>query len=183
MAFAFLLVSTLGWVRPASAQGPVFKHYTTQDGLPGSTVYMALQDGEGYLWFATNNGLSRFDGYEFTNFSLKEGLTQLLIWGIAEDEAGRIWLSTFNDLLYVQGDSAVHLQPEGFPSQGNHLIHHFMQEGRHLVYLQGRKQLYELEMSEAGDHFKLLPSPEPDALEQLFSRHEDEHPLLNGMPG
>ncbi|RLD55575.1 MAG: hypothetical protein DRJ05_12735, partial [Bacteroidetes bacterium] len=40
---------------------PEIKYYETKDGLPGTSVFSILQDKSGFLWFATNNGLSKFD--------------------------------------------------------------------------------------------------------------------------
>jgi len=38
-----------------------YKQFTVKDGLPGSIVYNTLQDKNGFIWFATNQGVSRFD--------------------------------------------------------------------------------------------------------------------------
>ena len=45
------------------------RHVTTADGLSGNTINELLQDRDGYIWLATNNGLSRFDGYHSVNYS------------------------------------------------------------------------------------------------------------------
>ena len=42
--------------------------YTIEDGLPQSVVETIYQDKEGFLWIATQDGISRFDGYDFENF-------------------------------------------------------------------------------------------------------------------
>ena len=59
---------------------PSFKQYTTDDGLASPEVFYILQDKEGYIWIATDNGISRFNGYEFKNFGLKDGLTENVIY-------------------------------------------------------------------------------------------------------
>ena len=56
------------------SQSPSFKKYTVEDGLPSNEVYHVIQDKKGYIWFATDNGVSRFDGYKFQNFDLEDGL-------------------------------------------------------------------------------------------------------------
>jgi ligand-binding sensor domain-containing protein len=48
----------------SAAQLPV-RSYTAADGLPGNNVRSIVKDSHGYLWFATAEGLARFDGYEF----------------------------------------------------------------------------------------------------------------------
>lgn len=70
---------------------PSFKHYTVDDGLPSSEVYQVKQDSKGYIWFATGNGVSRFNGYEFENFSMKDGLPDNTVFEIYEDSFERIW--------------------------------------------------------------------------------------------
>ncbi|MCP5026113.1 MAG: hypothetical protein GY929_07485, partial [Actinomycetia bacterium] len=49
-------------------QGVELEHLTTEDGLSHSTVWDVLQDRRGFLWFATNGLLQRYDGYELTSF-------------------------------------------------------------------------------------------------------------------
>lgn len=75
-------------------------NYTTNDGLPSPEVYTVIQDSKGFLWFGTDNGVSRFDGYAFQNFGAKEGLMDNVINGIQEDAAGRIWFSSMWGKLY-----------------------------------------------------------------------------------
>ena len=47
------------------------KSYTTADGLANNAVNRILRDSRGFLWFCTNEGLSRFDGYSFTNYGIE----------------------------------------------------------------------------------------------------------------
>ena len=44
------------------------QHLSTEDGLCSNAVSMISQDDLGFIWLATWNGLSRFDGYEFYNY-------------------------------------------------------------------------------------------------------------------
>ena len=78
------------------SQSHVYKHYGVADGLPSSEVYSAFQDSKGYMWFATDAGVSRFNGYEFENFDVSDGLTDNTVFFITEDHKGRIWFGTFN---------------------------------------------------------------------------------------
>ncbi len=88
------------------AQSHTFHHYTVEDGLPSSEVYSAFQDSKGYMWFATDAGVSRFNGYEFENFDANDGLTDNTVFLITEDYKGRIWFGTFNGkLCYFYNDS------------------------------------------------------------------------------
>ncbi|WP_432713666.1 hypothetical protein, partial [Pedobacter sp.] len=49
------------------AQTTFIQHYTTQNGLPSNNCFFSLQDKQNYLWFATDAGVSRFDGKRFEN--------------------------------------------------------------------------------------------------------------------
>ncbi|MBI5541742.1 MAG: histidine kinase [Bacteroidia bacterium] len=88
------------------AQSPVYKHYSVADGLPSSEVYHVFQDSKGYIWFATVNGVSRFDGYEFKNFSYENGLPDNSVFEIYEDYKGRIWFIPYSfKLSYFENDT------------------------------------------------------------------------------
>jgi ligand-binding sensor domain-containing protein len=50
------------------AQQLPIKRYTTDDGLPHNSINKIVRDSRGFLWFCTGDGLSRFDGYTFTNY-------------------------------------------------------------------------------------------------------------------
>lgn len=70
---------------------PSFEQYTVEDGLASSVVYQVKQDSKGYIWFATGNGVSRFNGYEFENFSMSNGLPDNTVFEVVEDFEERIW--------------------------------------------------------------------------------------------
>lgn len=68
------LVLALAFFSKSDAQEPIYKHYGVDEGLPSSQVYDIYQDKQGYIWFATDKGLSRYNGYEFENFDINDGL-------------------------------------------------------------------------------------------------------------
>src|SRR5689334_21441683 len=72
-----------------------FIRYDTRDGLGGSVVYDAVQDKEGFMWFATENGLSRFDGKNFKTLTTKDGLPDNEIIKLFVDSKGRLWIMPF----------------------------------------------------------------------------------------
>ncbi|MES2627661.1 MAG: two-component regulator propeller domain-containing protein, partial [Bacteroidota bacterium] len=90
---AFLLPDLL------SAQQPVFRNYSVDNGLPSSEVYQVIQDKTGFLWFATDRGLSRFDGQEFFNYTTSNGLCDNSILGIEPGPDGSLLLKTFSGKL------------------------------------------------------------------------------------
>ena len=56
---------------PAAADAPplILEHLTTADGLPQGTVYVTLQDSQGFVWLATEDGLIRYDGHELLRYA------------------------------------------------------------------------------------------------------------------
>lgn len=77
-----------------SAQSPIFQHFTLQSGLPSPTVYYGLQGEDGSIWLATENGVSRFDGFEFENWGVAEGLPDQDIIEVWQDSRERVWATT-----------------------------------------------------------------------------------------
>lgn len=90
LACAVLLATA--WA--ARAEQLPFRHYGMAEGLGGSLVRAIYQDREGYLWFGSSDGLSRYDGYRFTNYGIRDGLIVPGITAIAEDRQGRLWVGT-----------------------------------------------------------------------------------------
>lgn len=87
------------------AQQPSYIHFSPQNGLPGNTVYYCYQDQEGYIWFATDKGVARYNGYGFTVFNANDGLSDNQIFDIFQDSQKRIWFACQNGELsyYFKG--------------------------------------------------------------------------------
>jgi signal transduction histidine kinase len=71
-------------------------NYTVESGLPSNEVYDAFQDRKGFIWFATDNGVVKYDGFEMKNFGIEDGLTDQTVFGFYEDYRGRIWFRTYS---------------------------------------------------------------------------------------
>ena len=89
LAWLLLLVAL-----PVCAQQLSVRRYDVSDGLAHSQVVAIRQDRKGYLWFGTWEGLSRFDGYRFTNYGVRDGLGHPIVNHIIEDRHGRLWFAT-----------------------------------------------------------------------------------------
>ncbi|MEO7538507.1 MAG: two-component regulator propeller domain-containing protein [Pyrinomonadaceae bacterium] len=74
------------------------KTYSVADGLLRDYVYKIRQDSRGFLWFCTPGGLSRFDGYSFTNFTNENGLPGRYVNDFLETRSGTIWVATSRGL-------------------------------------------------------------------------------------
>jgi ligand-binding sensor domain-containing protein len=124
-AFACCCVLELGclatcWTLPG-AQFPL-RHYTTADGLASNAVYSIASDSRGFLWFATAEGLSRFDGYGFANQSQSTGLPHGAIRQLLVGRHGNYWLATSAglirfrpDLPQSNRDRMIVIHPDGKP--------------------------------------------------------------------
>jgi len=82
-----------------------YLQYTTKDGLAGLTVHGISQDNSGFLWLATDAGLSRFDGKQFHNFTVADGLPSNEIFFTFCDSENKLWISCFKNALcyYYKG--------------------------------------------------------------------------------
>jgi len=102
-SFLFILILCLGFC--SFSQEELFRGYTVRDGLASNMVYSAIEDKNGFLWFATTAGVCRFDGTSFTNFSTNDGLTDIVVIGMFEDNDGRIWFVCYNQqpCFYFKG--------------------------------------------------------------------------------
>ncbi len=82
------------------------ERYSTENGLPQSSVLSMVQTRDGYLWLGTYEGLARFDGLNFTVFD-KSNTSEMesnSIKALAEDSQGGLWVGTSSGLLhYSQG--------------------------------------------------------------------------------
>lgn len=91
-----LLVWIVVRVKSSFAQDYNYIHYTAKNGLASNTVYDVAQDDDGFLYFATDNGLSRFDGKEWKTFTVKDGLPDNEVLSLYYDKQKRLWLFMFN---------------------------------------------------------------------------------------
>ncbi len=77
-----------------------FDHLFLQHGLSQSIVNCVLQSQDGYLWIATEEGLNKYDGYEFTVFRHEPdnpySLSYNEVTALCEDQRGYIWVGTFS---------------------------------------------------------------------------------------
>jgi len=86
----------LSGLAAAVAEQLPIKTYTTADGLARDQINRIVQDSHGFLWFCTAEGLSRFDGYKFTNYTTDQGLPSRAIDDFLETHSGEYWVATGN---------------------------------------------------------------------------------------
>src|SRR6266496_895070 len=79
------------------AQQLPLKTYTTSDGLIRDYISRIVLDSHGFLWFCTPEGLSRFDGYAFTNYGTTDGLHGS-VRDLLQARDGAYWIATGSGL-------------------------------------------------------------------------------------
>ena len=99
-SFTIILLLLMSFNIYSQKSTPLFRHFSPEDGLPSSQVYQVIQDKEGYLWFATDHGVARYNGYEYKTYTTANGLIDNTVLKIFLDYKGRIWMQTFSGLLF-----------------------------------------------------------------------------------
>lgn len=94
----FILLSLLFSANLLWAQPYYFRHYQVENGLSNNTAFCSVQDGNGFMWFGTKDGLNRFDGYSFKTYRHdpdKAGsLGNDLIYALHYDDDQNLWIGT-----------------------------------------------------------------------------------------
>ena len=100
----FILIGLLIYPQMLDAQmkNIRFKHITVDDGLSHSWVHSILQDKYGFMWFGTDAGLDRFDGYSFreyqNNFRDTNSISSSCVLSMFKDSRGELWIGTSQGL-------------------------------------------------------------------------------------
>src|ERR1700681_2921937 len=102
-----LLSCVLLAARLVRAERLPIKTYTTADGLANDSINQIVRDSRGFLWFCTAEGLSRFDGYQFTNYTTDQGLPHRWVSGLLETRDGSYWVAS--------GGGVSRFNPKGTP--------------------------------------------------------------------
>ena len=93
--------------------------WSTDNGLPQNSVHQILQTRDGYLWIATEGGVARFNGIQFTVFNQEydPAFTSNDICCFTEDRSGALWIGTADGLLRYAGDAfRRYTTADGLPS-------------------------------------------------------------------
>ena len=146
-----------------------FEHLSVKDGLSNNSINCILQDREGFMWFGTNDGLNKYDGYTFT--ALKHNLVDPAhsfqnnqIMGFCEDRGNRLWVATQGGLHEVDkltGRVTPHLIRAGNADRWN-AQHAVYEDSRHVIWVSSLGGLVRYEP--VFQRFTLFPMPQPQAI-------------------
>lgn len=100
--FFCVLLAGLWMAQSAQAQqqNVRFTYLTTNQGLSQNNVTCILQDKKGFMWFGTQDGLNKYDGYTYTLYRndprKPTSLSHNYIHTLFEDKQGQLWVGTDN---------------------------------------------------------------------------------------
>ncbi|MEO8414264.1 MAG: two-component regulator propeller domain-containing protein [Ginsengibacter sp.] len=112
--FCHVIVILL-YITNVHAQPYYFRHYQVENGLSNNSVYFIKQDSNGFMWFATKDGLNRFDGFHFKVFRINSAeddkhLSTDYIFCILPGKDGMLWVGAQRG-LYMFNRQKERLEP------------------------------------------------------------------------
>lgn len=98
----YLLYYSLHIQKLYTAENVSFESLTTRQGLPQMSVLDIIQDDQGYIWFATRDGMARYDGYSIDVFQNRANdslsLSNNYVISVGKDKKGALWIGTLYGL-------------------------------------------------------------------------------------
>ena len=102
--FLFFILLFPGVINGEAQEDCIFEHLSTSDGLSHGSVSVMLKDHRGFMWFATWDGINRYDGYNFKTYKLDNsasaGFASNRVKTMVEDSLGNIWIITYNSRAF-----------------------------------------------------------------------------------
>ncbi|WP_071147055.1 hybrid sensor histidine kinase/response regulator transcription factor [Bacteroides ihuae] len=99
--FCIVYLLLLIYISSQAQKNCLFTHYSSEDGLSQNTVMSVLQDRKGNMWFATWDGINKFNGYSFKVYKARQGnqitLTNNRVDYICEDKYDYIWVQSYDN--------------------------------------------------------------------------------------
>jgi signal transduction histidine kinase/ligand-binding sensor domain-containing protein len=176
-----MLVTYPGPLR-AQASSLLYERLHAAQGLFGNEVHCILQDTRGYMWFGTEKGLNRYDGYTFTVYkhdpdnpwSIVDDRVQSL-W---EDKQGTLWVGTWNGLeRFDRGTGTFqHFRPkaEAPPGDWSNVIYDLFEDSRGILWVSGSGlKSFDRSTETFTSHPHTVPPPHPQIQENVDAVYED----------
>lgn len=129
MKYTKLLALMLACFCCINVNAQMARLYTSESGLANSQINYIYQDKNGFMWISTENGLSRFDGINFSTFrsdrSLPTAIASNMVLTTFEDSHGVFWVGTSTGLQIFNSEyntfTTVQLVGEAYPESGQHI--------------------------------------------------------------
>ncbi|VAW35691.1 hypothetical protein MNBD_GAMMA01-1539 [hydrothermal vent metagenome] len=82
---------------------------STKDGLPSNVIKKIAQDTQGFMWFATSKGLTRYDGYNFSEYELPDSGGKFMdVTTVSIYKDTSLLIGTKNNGLYIYQSDKIH---------------------------------------------------------------------------
>lgn len=135
--FCFLFFSLIyAFIVPGLGQPVNFKHITIEDGLSQSWAHVIYQDRYGFIWVGTDDGLNRYDGYNFriykNNPRNNHTILSNSIYSLYEDAKGRFWVGTSSGLNLYDREKDEFIQKPHWPKD---VINSIVEDDLHNLWM------------------------------------------------
>lgn len=161
------IVTAITAILPAKAQNlqATLRHYSTNDGLPNNAVADMKTDKLGYIWIATWNGLSRFDGANFVNYVTGSAsgvpLMHNRITHLAIDSELNVWMLMYDGRIFVlrNGNNSIEnplKDVKGNENMKTNLRLTPLEKGNGIVAVIEGKGLYHMTLTQKGAMASLI---------------------------
>lgn len=169
ISIIFVCLSGLLFSQPGDIR---FEQIALEDGLSQNSVFTILQDSRGFLWFGTQDGLNKYDGYSFKIYKPEPGNPRSIshndISTIMEDKSGMLWIGTKGGGLNLYDpakDTFTRMSPQANPddplSVARNLIYCIFEDRRGVIWIgtlgAGFSQYVRDEMGERFIHHPMNP--------------------------
>ena len=135
-------------------KGIRFTRLSTEDGLSQTKVSQIVQDDQGFMWFGSQYGLSRYDGYKFKVFKHEPGRTNslsgVLIYSLFKDRSGSLWIGCdeFLDKFDPVTETFTHYRIDTHSGQGETVpVTQISQDHLGMLWLSTSRGLYRFDPS------------------------------------
>lgn len=160
-------------------QIPNIKNYSVEAGLSQVSVYDIAQDNNGYIWLATQSGIDKFDGYDFTHFGQHKdegkGLSGSLVYSIElEPVSGDLWIGTMNGLDVLRSSTQIfeNIELRNHQNELDKDVQIIVIDNKHNIFVGTSKALYLKRPDEQG--FAIISMPnQANTIHDILSQHDN----------
>jgi len=145
----------------------IIEKLSTKQGLSQNTINCIFQDSQGFMWFGTNDGLHRYDGYEFKVYrpdkGRKNALSSLPVISVCEDSGNCLWIAYADDYLDIydlKTEITIPVTINGNNRPDIRKIYNLNGD----IWLCGRSEIYKAEKTNDSIFFRTVKTPMPSTL-------------------
>jgi signal transduction histidine kinase/ligand-binding sensor domain-containing protein/DNA-binding response OmpR family regulator len=167
-----------------------FERFSNNEGFNQNTIIAIEQDGHGFLWFGTPNGLIKYDGYSFYNYTHdsdnKNSISNNNVECLFVDIEGNLWIGTREDVnVYIPRLDKFFKVPIG----ANKLITSIKSDAKGQIWISGQNVFFTCKLAYSGNDIlfefsdnliKAIPSP---SIIREFCFINDENVLCSNGEG